>query len=286
VATVRWWLPRCLAAGWFVRRGCSVRGHAPISPMGLPPLGLGDGRPEIAASFAAIIAHVSACGEWLTARQRLAIAHETRRIFAADDPEATHDRRDIGSVIPGPGCECLRPVLVKLVHQVCNDPAAIDQQFYDAVTGDPDVTPGDYVEAISIINHVIALDTWHLGMGLPPPLLPEPGTTAGEGQLPARVVANPKAKVHIAMVPTVAPEDADGSVVRQRTSSIARRAASLAAAPSLYSARARASWPVRMLRAGAPTSEGAGGEMVAAAAAVCCVCMYVPSWHAAGALGA
>ena len=168
---------------------------------------VGAARPEIMAAFAAFQQHVGATGEFLTAQQRVAIATECRRVFhdAAFDPEAPFDS---ASVVAGPGCECLPHALVRLVHQICTKPGEIDQAFYDSIVAD--VQPLDYVECVAVVTQTIAQDTWHLALGLAPLPLPEQSTASAAPA--ARVVSNPKARPHIAMVPTVAPEDADGAL--------------------------------------------------------------------------
>ena len=65
------------------------------------------------------------------------------------------------------------------------------------------------MEALSLICHTIAADSWHLCMGLPPLTLP---TSRPDRTVPPRVVPTRKTRRQIAMVPTVAPGDAEGSL--------------------------------------------------------------------------
>ena len=164
-------------------------------------------RGDIIDAFEAFYTHIASSGEWLTAEQRLAIAAETRRVFNVEgfDPSAAFD---VARVRAGPGCECLPFALVQQIHQVCHAPGAIDRKFYEMITST--VEPAEYVESLSITCHTIAMETFHLGVGLSPPALP---SASAEPGVPARRLSQPgETKVQIALVPTIALGDAKGKL--------------------------------------------------------------------------
>eukprot|EP00937_MAST-01D_sp_MAST-1D-sp2_P001206 g1206.t1 len=163
-------------------------------------------RGDIRDAFDAFYAHVASSGEWFTAEQRLAIAAETRRVFnIGGGPSADFD---VSKVRAGPGCGCLPFALIQQIHQICYAPGAIDRNFYEMITST--LEPAEYVEALSITCHTIAIETFHLGVGMRSPALPSASADAG---VPARQLSQPnETKVQIAMVPTVALADAKGKL--------------------------------------------------------------------------
>jgi len=156
-------------------------------------------------------------GEWLTSQQRLAVATETRRAFNTQgfDPKADFD---CSKVKAGPECDSLPSALVRLIHQVCYKPGAINADFYKSCTREVD--PAEYVECLSIVAHVIAQDTFHMALGLIAPALPS--LTTASKTAPLRRTSNPAAKVQIALVPTVAPADATGALLDMWTEKFLR----------------------------------------------------------------
>ena len=98
---------------------------------------------------------------------------------------------------------------MQLIHQVCYAPGAIDAAFYEKMTSA--VEPAEYVETLSIVCQTIAIETFHLGLGLSPP--PLPSADSADPGAPARKLAQPnETKVQIGLIPTVAPQDAQGKL--------------------------------------------------------------------------
>ena len=67
------------------------------------------------------------------------------------------------------------------------------------------------METLSIVCQTIAIETFHLGLGMSPPALPS--THSADPGAPARKLAQPnETKVQIGLIPTVAPQDAQGKL--------------------------------------------------------------------------
>ena len=140
-------------------------------------------------------------GTWWTGAERVGIAAETRRAAtcslcvarrAALSPATvtgTHDTA--GSLSPAP---------VEAIHRIRTDSGRLGASWYERLQGDG-LSDAHYVELLSIVAIVIAIDTFRAASGQP--MLPLPMPVAGE---PAR--RRPAGlKPGLAWMPTLAPED-------------------------------------------------------------------------------
>jgi hypothetical protein len=130
-------------------------------------------RDDLAAAHARAWARLGSPGTWWDGRERVAIAAETRHAPSCDlcrrrkealSPAAIGGRHDsLGDLPEG---------VVEVVHRVCTDPARLTERWFRdglaAGLGD-----GQYVETVSIVAHVVAIDTLARGLGLDPLPLPE-----------------------------------------------------------------------------------------------------------------
>src|SRR6516164_8951634 len=113
-------------------------------------------------------------GTWWDGAQRVAIAAATRHASActlcrwrkeALSPAAmkgTHD--SLGE---------LSEVMVEVVHRVRNDPGRLSERWYRSVVA-AGLSEEQYVETISVVAHVVAIDTMARGLGLDALPLPHP----------------------------------------------------------------------------------------------------------------
>src|SRR5262249_39568264 len=138
---------------------------------------------------------------WWDAAARVAIAAETRHASScrlcrrqkeALSPgaiEGTHD--SLGE---------LSEAVVQVVHRVRNDPGRLSERWYrDLIAGD--LSEEQYVETVSIVAHVVAIDTMARGLGLDALPLPRPQAGAPSRYRPAA------AKPGGAWVPWIGPTD-------------------------------------------------------------------------------
>jgi hypothetical protein len=158
-------------------------------------------RADLAAAHARAWARVARPGTWWDGAARVAIAAETRRASScavcrrrkeALSPfaiEGTHD--SLGH---------LPEIVVEMVHRVRTDPGRLSEGWYRRVLADG-LTEEQYVEIVSVVAHVVAIDTMSRGLGLDALPLPRPEPGSASGYRPAG------AKPGGAWVPWVEPED-------------------------------------------------------------------------------
>lgn len=140
-------------------------------------------------------------GTWWTGAQRLAIAAEARQAphcgFCIARKQAAsaamvNGRHDKAVSLPDPAIEA--------IHRIRTDSGRLGIGWYRSVTG-TELTEEHYVELLSVVVTVVAIDTFHRAAGLPLPALP----TARAGEPARRRPAG--AKPGLAWMPTLAPED-------------------------------------------------------------------------------
>ncbi len=140
--------------------------------------------------------HLASPGTWLTSCQRLAIAGETRAARscgyctqrkAALSPHAVDGTHDSVTDLP--------PEIVDAVHRLTTDPGRLTRSWYEDLmeTGLP---PTHYVEILGVVTTMVAVDGFHLALGLA--LEPLPDIIEGE---PSRI-SPAGAEVTFAWVPT------------------------------------------------------------------------------------
>jgi len=134
-------------------------------------------RADLSAVHQRALDRLALPGTWLDGSQRLAIAAETRnsgrcslcrRRKAALSPYAIDGRHDSLGGLSEP--------MVDVIHRVATDPGRLSRDWYQSVL-DGGFGEGNYVETVGVVVTVVALDTFRLGLGLPPLALPsaEPG---------------------------------------------------------------------------------------------------------------
>lgn len=140
-------------------------------------------------------------GTWWTGVERVGIAAETRRAATcalcaarrdALSPAAVAGVHDIAGSLPAPAVEA--------IHRIRTDSGRIGAGWYDHLEAGG-LSDAYYVELLSIVAIVVAIDTFRAASGLPIQPLPVP--VAGEPARRRPVGAKPG----LAWMPTLAPED-------------------------------------------------------------------------------
>lgn len=123
-------------------------------------------RDDLANAHHDALRHIASPGTWWTSKQRLAIAAETRNARHCALCQTQKDALSPNSVKGTHNAVAdLSPAIVEVIHRIVNDPARLTQSWYRGVLASG-VTDTEYVEAVSIIVHVISLDTFAMALGL------------------------------------------------------------------------------------------------------------------------
>ena len=161
-------------------------------------------RDDLAAAQTRAWARIAQPGTWWDGAARVAIAAETRQ---APLCRLCHRRKELASPLAIAGTHNslgqLPEAAVEVVHRVRTDPGRLGEGWYRGIIGHG-LTEEEYVEIVSIVAHVVAIDTMARGLDLEPLPLPNP-----QPGLPAR--RRPAgAKPGGAWVPWLEPIDASG----------------------------------------------------------------------------
>ena len=158
-------------------------------------------RGDLAAAHARAWERIGRPGTWWDGAARVAIAAETRYAFSctlcrrrkeALSPAAVEGTHD--------GLGELAEVVVEVVHRVRNDPSRLSERWYrDLIPGG--LSEGQYVETVSVVAHVVAIDTTARGLGIEALPLPRPQAGVPSQYRPAA------AKPGDAWVPWLEPAD-------------------------------------------------------------------------------
>jgi hypothetical protein len=170
-------------------------------------------------------------GTWWNGAERIAIAAESRRAMncrlcrerkGALSPDAIAGAHDALGDLPAP--------VVDIVHRVRIDPGRLTERWQRGVI-ESGVSEEQYVETVSIVAHVVAIDTMMHGLGRQPMTLPpaEPGPPSRRRPRGVRRGE--------AWVPWVEPEDAAADELRHYPTD-GRPAANITKALSLVPAEA------------------------------------------------
>jgi hypothetical protein len=165
-------------------------------------------RVDLAAAHARAWERLSRPGTWLNAAQRIAIAGEARAAKRcalcaerkkALSPFAVNGRHDAATTLP--------EAWIDIIHRIVSDPGRLTQGWYGRTVG-RHISDGEYVELVSVVAHVTAIDTFARGLGCDPWALPDAQTGAPSRYRPA------EARRNGAWVPTIAwdehgPNEAD-----------------------------------------------------------------------------
>jgi hypothetical protein len=142
-------------------------------------------------------------GTWLDGEARIAVAEETRNAptctlcaerKAAVSPYAVDGRHHSVRRLP--------ETWVEVIHRIVSDPGRLTQSWYRKMMASG-IAESEYVEIVSVIAHVVALDTFARGLGVERHRLP----AAQEGQ-PSRY-RPPRVRQTDAWVPTLSWGEAD-----------------------------------------------------------------------------
>ena len=140
-------------------------------------------------------------GTWWAGAERVAIAAEARHArtcpLCADRREALSPATIAGS---HDSVGTLAPVAVEAIHRIATDSGRLGESWFQRLLADG-LSDTAYVELVSIVAVVTAVDTFRYAAGLDPSDLPDPIAGAPTCHRPVG------AKAGLAWVATVAPED-------------------------------------------------------------------------------
>jgi hypothetical protein len=159
-------------------------------------------RDDLAAAHARAWAHIARPGTWWDGAARVAIAAETRH---ASTCRLCRRRKEALSPLAIEGAHDslgqLPEVAVEVVHRVRTDPGRLGKGWYRGIVAGG-LTAEQYVEIVSVVAHIVAIDTMARGLGLEASQLPasQPGSPSN--------YRPPGAKLGGAWVPWVEPVDA------------------------------------------------------------------------------
>ena len=131
-------------------------------------------RDDIAEALPQVWAQIGQPGTWLTARERVAVAAESRNarhcLLCAErkealSPYAVQGEHDSLGDLPDDK--------VELIHKMMTDPGRIAGHWYEALTGGG-LPETEYVEIVGLVACTVGVDTFCRGIGMAPPDLPIP----------------------------------------------------------------------------------------------------------------
>jgi hypothetical protein len=161
-----------------------------------------DIRDDLAAAHARAWARIARPGSWWDGAARVAIAAETRH---ASSCALCRRRKEALSPLSVAGTHDslgqLPDLVVEVAHRVRTDPGRLSERWYHSVLA-AGLTEEQYVETVSVVAHVVAIDTMARGLGLEAPPLPRPESGSPSRRRPA------SAKPGGAWVPWIEPADA------------------------------------------------------------------------------
>jgi hypothetical protein len=129
-------------------------------------------REDLTEAHQRVMAHLAKPGTWLEGQARIAVADETRhasgcrlcaRRKAALSPYGIDGEHDSLGRLP--------ETWVEVIHRIVSDPGRLTQSWYRKITASG-IAETEYVEIVSVIAHVVALDTFARGLGVEPRPLP------------------------------------------------------------------------------------------------------------------
>lgn len=142
-------------------------------------------RDDLAGSHRRAWKHIASPGAWWGGEQRIAIAAEARnavncglcgRRKEALSPNAVQGKHDSLGKLP--------ENVVEIIHRVRTDPARLSHGWYKGIIASG-ISEEQYVETVSVVVHVVAVDTFARGLGLSPLPLPAPESGRPSERRPA-----------------------------------------------------------------------------------------------------
>ena len=142
-------------------------------------------------------------GNWWTGEQRVAIVAETRNALTC---QLCEDRKNALSPYSVVGEHThlgeLPETVVEIIHRIRTDPSRLTEQWHKSIL-EQGITDAEYVEIVGVLIRSVAVDTFARAIGVPERPLPDPIAGEPSGYRPKG------AKLGLAWVPTLAPEDAN-----------------------------------------------------------------------------
>lgn len=147
-------------------------------------------RADLAAAHARAWDRLARPGTWLDGLTRIRIATETRhatgcplcaRRKAALSPYSIEGEHDGLDELPGNWIE--------MIHRIVSDPGRLTHRWYQQMLASG-IADTEYVEIVSVIAHVTAIDTFSLGLGVPCQPLPAPFSGTPSRYRPAEARQN------------------------------------------------------------------------------------------------
>jgi hypothetical protein len=131
-------------------------------------------REDLAGAHARAWARIGGPGTWWDAAGHIAIAAETRHATSCALCRRRKDALSPAAIEGGhDSLGALPEIVVEVVHRVRTDPARLSEGWFRGVIA-AGLREEQYVETVSIVAHVVAIDTMAHGLGLDEPALPEP----------------------------------------------------------------------------------------------------------------
>src|SRR5215470_7253335 len=131
-------------------------------------------RDDLAKAHARAWERIGRPGTWWDGAARVAIAAETRHASScrlcrrrkeALSPTAIEGTHDSLGALP--------EIVVEVVHRVRTDPGRLSERWFRSVLA-AGLSEEQYVETVSVVAHVVAIDTMARGLGFDLLPLPEP----------------------------------------------------------------------------------------------------------------
>lgn len=165
-------------------------------------------RDDLSAAQGLVWDRLGSPGTWLDAEHRISVAAETRH--AAQCHLCRHQKEALSPYAIAGKHDSLGSLpdnWVEVVHRVMSDPARLTRSWYRRML-EGGISDGEYIEIVSVLAHVVAIDTFARGLGFPKQPLPAVNSGAPSRYRPA------EARVHEHWVPTIAwnqhgPNEAD-----------------------------------------------------------------------------
>ena len=146
-------------------------------------------RQDLAAAHRRVWERLASPGTWLDGSTRTRVAEEVRhapgcelcaRRKASLSPCGIDGKHDDLGPLPN--------IWVEMIHRIVSDPARLTYSWYRNMISSG-IAEGEYIEIVSVVAHVIAIDTFARGLGMPkqPLVPPRPGAPSRYRPVEARV---------------------------------------------------------------------------------------------------
>jgi hypothetical protein len=158
-------------------------------------------RADLEAAHQRAWARLAAPGTWLDGARRVAVAAEARHVHgcglcekrkAAVSPFAVDGAHGTLGALPDG--------YIDVIHRIVSDPGRLTRGWFERTVGTV-IGEEEYVETVSIVAHVTAIDTFARGLGIEPWPLPEPAAGAPSRYRPK------EARKHAAWASHIAAEE-------------------------------------------------------------------------------